>query len=234
MQSACAQNASWCLGSESNANTGQYGAFSVCNSTERGSWILDQMYRANNKSPAICTSAGGVLPTAVNTAKQPDDCKAMLKQAGPQGTGTVTYSSLPSVKKLSSGRLSTSESIGVAIGVTLAIIFFTFSFLWLLRKRRRASAAERNNDNGTDTFGKVELPANPGFPEKDREGKAELPYSPVSPLAKWNGNVEKIERVEIDGDQKFELEGGLGHVEMPADYQKRIELEDTSWGSKKS
>jgi hypothetical protein len=192
------------------------------------------MYKADNKNPAACTSSGGVLSETVNSGAQMDDCKAILQQAGPQGTGIITYSSLPHPKKVSRGGLSASENIGLAIGVILVVIISTASFLWLLRQRsKKATLVKDNRDDGTDNFGKVELPTNSSSSEKNVEGKAELPYSPVSSDDKWKSGVEEIERIEKDGEEKFELDVGMGFIEMPTDYNNRAELADTPMKSEK-
>jgi hypothetical protein len=225
VQSACGRNASWCLGSETNSNTGQYGAFSVCNSTERGSWILDQMYKASNKDPSVCTSTGGVLVGVANPVAQLDDCRAILRQAGPQGTGTITYSSLPIGRKVSRGGLSAAENIGLAIGILLVVMISAASILLLRRRKGRKRSVEENNKDGTDNFGKVELPTNPASRDRKLDGKAELPYSPAYTDKKWDGQVERIERIEKDGEEKFELDVGTEYIEMPTEYNKRVELE---------
>jgi hypothetical protein len=228
VESACAQNASWCLGSETNTNTGQYGTFSVCNSTERGSWIMDQMYKGMKKNTTICTSIGGVLiPTADSTA-QSDDCRTILAQAGPQGTGVVTYSSLSNGKRLMHGGLTSSEKIGLAIGIVLGVVFLAATILWLYRRKRTALSSEHNKEVGTDSFGKVELPVNPSSTDKNMVGKAELPYNPVSLNKKWASEVKEIEQVEIDGKEKFELDADMGYIELPTDYHTRVELEGSS------
>lgn len=81
----------YCAGITPNATTGKYGSYSMCNATEKLSWAMNEFYKnqtANNpKNNNPCDFKG------VATKKTPNSqnsCKALVSQAGPAGTGTVT------------------------------------------------------------------------------------------------------------------------------------------------
>jgi hypothetical protein len=189
---------------------------------------MDQMYKSKNNDPAACASAGGILTKAPNSAAQSKDCKEILHQAGPQGTGIITLGALADPKSTSRSGLSVPQSIGLAVAVLLVVMVSAIGFLWPRRKKERSMSIASKDSEGTDNFGKVELPTNSIYTEKKLGGMAELDLSPVSPNSKWGSAVETHERIEIDSDEKFEMDVGTGYIEMPTDYNMRVELEDSS------
>jgi len=80
-----------CVGITPNATTGKYGSYSMCNATEKLSWAMNEFYKnqtANNPGNSNpCDFKGAATKQTPNTA---DSCKALVSQAGPAGTGTVT------------------------------------------------------------------------------------------------------------------------------------------------
>jgi hypothetical protein len=200
----CSQNETWCLGSTTNATVGKYGAFSVCNSTERVSWILNQLYKSGQNDTAACTSRRGVVKMAEKS--QSKQCQFLLRQAGPEGTGTVTQAQLPDellreVKQPGNSTISTSAKAGIGVSITLLFLFAAGIFLLQRRRKRKFS----NDDS--EKFEKAELP----------DTSAALP---------------KNEIFEIDGDDRKEIGDAevleTGHemiIEMPTTLNEPVELE---------
>ncbi|KAH0170560.1 carbohydrate-binding module family 43 protein, partial [Aureobasidium melanogenum] len=89
----CGADSNACAGIAHNATTGNYGAYSMCNSTEQLGFVLDQYYSAQPSAQraSACAFSGsatlksGSKPTA-------GACSSLLAQAGTNGQGTVTAS----------------------------------------------------------------------------------------------------------------------------------------------
>jgi hypothetical protein len=78
-----------CTGITGNATTGEYGAFSMCNSTQRLSWAMNAYWIAQSKSSQACDFSGDGTTTAAASAT--GTCSSLMKEAGGvSGTGTVT------------------------------------------------------------------------------------------------------------------------------------------------
>lgn len=105
----CGKYPKACDGIAHDAGTGTYGAYSMCNTTQQLGWAFNLYYNANNKASTACdfNGAAHVQSPSVN-----DACKALLKQAGGYGTGTVTSS--PTVTGAgAAGQASGSSSGGI-------------------------------------------------------------------------------------------------------------------------
>jgi hypothetical protein len=111
-----------CAGIQANPLTGTYGAYSMCNSTEQLSFVMDQYYKSQNSQQSACNYQGagnlkqGVTPSGT--------CQALMSQAGSAGTGTVTSkpngsggssSSSGSPKKGAASTSSPDHTLSVAI-----------------------------------------------------------------------------------------------------------------------
>jgi hypothetical protein len=137
--SLCALNQSWCLGSRRDTENGEYGAFSSCNSTERGSWILNQFFNATGGDRAACTSAGGIIRESGPIRPLLPRCSSILRQAGPLGTGLFTAHSAfkRDIDGKSERHFSTKDKVGSG---HIAILVFVISLsagvyhLWLHSK----------------------------------------------------------------------------------------------------
>ncbi|KAH0550875.1 hypothetical protein GP486_007762, partial [Trichoglossum hirsutum] len=89
-----------------NGSTGVYGAYSMCSSSEKLSWVFNEYYLANKKNAQACDFAGNATIQAAATAS--GSCQTLLNQAGPGGTGVVT--SVPSATGSGSGSSSSKKS----------------------------------------------------------------------------------------------------------------------------
>jgi hypothetical protein len=81
---------SQCDGIAANASTGDYGAYSMCNATEKLGWIMDAYYQAQDSTnqASACDFDGSA---ATKSGASPSGvCADLMKEAGEDGTGTVT------------------------------------------------------------------------------------------------------------------------------------------------
>lgn len=119
----CAPNFSTgdvCDGISTNATTGKYGAYSMCNGTQQLAFAFNTYYNAqtgSNKDTA-CDFSGNATTQAA--AKATGDCSSLLSEAGPDGTGNVSSSptagSGSSSASGTAGSASSSHSKGAASG----------------------------------------------------------------------------------------------------------------------
>jgi 1,3-beta-glucanosyltransferase GAS1 len=119
-----------CNGIFSNGATGQYGAYSMCNSAEQLAWAFNNYYFNNPGSSDACDFSGNATKQNPQLA---NGCSSLLSQAGAAGTGQVT--SQPSGTGAIGGSSSSSSAavaltvppidmrvVGVGIYVTVAAI----------------------------------------------------------------------------------------------------------------
>lgn len=83
------QDGKYCAGINRNMTKGPYGAYGMCNTTEQLGWALNQYYIDNPNGG--CDFEGAAVTTAAATTTA-SSCASLIKQAGAEGTGTVTSS----------------------------------------------------------------------------------------------------------------------------------------------
>jgi hypothetical protein len=80
-----------CAGIDSNATTGNYGAYSMCTAEQQLSYVLDQYYQeqvSKGNGASACAFSGSA--TTQSSAQPTGTCASLINQAGKGGTGTVT------------------------------------------------------------------------------------------------------------------------------------------------
>ena len=97
-----------CDGILHNGTTGNYGAYSMCGAKEQLNFVLDKYWTEQGKKANACGFGGSA--TTTSTVKATGTCSALMKEAGTEGTGTVT--SKPSATAAGSG--SASGTAGVS------------------------------------------------------------------------------------------------------------------------
>lgn len=102
------EDGKYCAGINRNLTLGPYGAYGMCNTTEQLGWALNQYYIDNPNGG--CDFEGKAVTTAAATTTA-SACASLIKQAGSEGTGTVT--SAPT------GASSATGSKGAAAGLTV-------------------------------------------------------------------------------------------------------------------
>ena len=107
----CGLSKSACAGIATNASTGDYGAYGMCNPMQQLGWALNSYYEqqlgAGNGASACDFSGSATTQAAVSPTGQ---CASLISQAGSAGTGTVT--SAPTATGGSSGGSSSGSSSG--------------------------------------------------------------------------------------------------------------------------
>lgn len=190
----CQQNELPCDGVGKNSTTGIYGSYSMCDHFQSGTWVLNQLYNSQRNNASACSAYGGVTQQPTPLESQDSDCQILLRQAGPQGTGTVTYFPPIATKLRSSdsdkrGPLTRASRIGIGVGVVMgACVAIAGIIAFCYRARRKARIAAE----------KAEL-----------DGKA----SSIDPPAQLDGD----EVMELGGGETLEM-GSEGEVcELPGE-----------------
>ena len=102
-----------CDGINKNGTTGKYGAYSMCATSDQLSFAFNAYYQQLSGDSNSCNFNGNAQKQTASVSSQ---CKALLSEAGPAGTGVVT--SAPSGTGAAGGA-ATSSSSGVAALVTV-------------------------------------------------------------------------------------------------------------------
>lgn len=131
----CGEDESYCAGVLGNATTGVFGAYSMCNSTQKLGYILDQYYQGQKSDSTACDFDGDATTKSAATAS---DCKSALASAssanavaatataGTTSTGSSSSSSgtsssiaMPNAQKMvfSVGNMAMGAYVAVAMGV---------------------------------------------------------------------------------------------------------------------
>jgi hypothetical protein len=105
------QDGKYCAGINRNLTIGPYGAYGMCNTTEQLGWALNQYYIDNPNGG--CDFKGQAVTTAAATATA-SACASLIKQAGSEGTGTVT-----SAPTGTAGATGANGSKGAAAGLVV-------------------------------------------------------------------------------------------------------------------
>lgn len=81
---------SQCDGIAANASTGDYGAYSMCNSTEKLGWVMDAYYQAQDSTnqASACDFDGNAA--TVSAISPSGACSSLMSEAGAAGTGVVS------------------------------------------------------------------------------------------------------------------------------------------------
>lgn len=79
-----------CDGIAANASTGDYGAYSMCNSTEKLGWVMDAYYQAQDSTnqASACDFDGNAA--TVSAVSPSGACSSLMSEAGAAGTGVVS------------------------------------------------------------------------------------------------------------------------------------------------
>jgi hypothetical protein len=195
----CQKEVKWCDGVQGEETSGKYDSFRACTPLERASWSMNQEYVASGGTNATqCTSLGGVTKSPIPHASLDSDCQTLLEQAGPAGTGTITFIPTASITgiplhNIERGGMPEGVKGGIAAGVGIGLfILVALGVLCLCRRRHKKKGATAP----------VASPAMDG-----KWQKVELEHAPITP------RQAAIE--QLDSAQVHELEGdpGAGRVQ---------------------
>lgn len=108
----CGEDDTYCAGVLTNATSGVYGAYSMCNSTQMLGYILDQYYKGQDSASDACDFSGSAVTQAAATATS---CKSMLASASSENAVAATATAGSSSTGSSSGSSSSSSSSSIAM-----------------------------------------------------------------------------------------------------------------------
>ena len=144
----CDHDESLCFGTTFNSTEGRYGSFLMCNLTETASWIQQQNYIAHNNDSAACSSAEGAIQQATPSASLASDCQVLLRQAGSDGRGTITFtpsSESSSLHVFSPGKGELHTGAKIVIGVSIAgfaiLCVVLGVYFWALRLSKKGTTS---------------------------------------------------------------------------------------------
>jgi 1,3-beta-glucanosyltransferase GAS1 len=206
---------------------GEFGAYSLCTFRQQGSWILNHLYLASNKTESNCTDGHGALQKPVEEKKRNMECASYLRQAGVDGMGRITSTPDPALADVfpdsDTTGLSTKTKVGIAIGVTIFVLLITaLAIMTRIRRKRIKLKAEKEDL----VIQKTELPATE-VNEKTVNAEAptkELAATEIHEMAAGAGDAN-----ELEAEATIELEAEHAQIhELNTDLKFIAELDDTS------
>ncbi|KAK7521604.1 putative 1,3-beta-glucanosyltransferase [Phyllosticta citriasiana] len=119
----CGLNDKACEGIATNATTGVYGAYSVCNTTYQLAYVLNRYYELGNSESSACAFSGSA--TLTSSAKATGTCSSLLNAAGTAGTGTVAAAATGGAAGVTGSSASGTKSAGAGTpGAPMASVNF--------------------------------------------------------------------------------------------------------------
>ncbi|KAF3760378.1 glycoside hydrolase family 72 /Carbohydrate-binding module family 43 [Cryphonectria parasitica EP155] len=106
----CGEDESYCAGVLTNATSGVYGAYSMCNSTQMLGYILDQYYQGQNSDSSACSFNGDAVTQAASTASS---CKSQLASASSANAYAATATAGTTATGTGSSSTSSSSSLAM-------------------------------------------------------------------------------------------------------------------------
>lgn len=108
----CGEDEEYCAGVSTNATTGVYGAYSMCNSTQMLGYILDQYYQGQKSADSACSFSGSA---SIKTATTASTCSSKLSSASSVNAvaATATAGTTSTGSSSSSSGSSTSSSLAM-------------------------------------------------------------------------------------------------------------------------
>ena len=131
----------------------------------------------------------------------------LLRQAGPDGTGLVTFTPTPMADRPGKGsHLSLAAKVG--IGVTIGVVLIVIAILALFYRSRKKSSPSRAQE-----FGK---------PELEDTSKTSKAYLSSPGRYGTDGTIP----VELDAPERFEAVDGQIHELSPNEERHEVEVRE--------
>jgi X8 domain len=209
----CDENKEWCVGMLWNGTSGQFGAFSSCTLPERQSWVLNQFVLAKNDDNVACSSLGGTNSSAQSTLPA-NECNILLRQAGPAGTGTVTFTPtamLDEKHAVPTGGHHISSGAKIGLGVGIGLVVLVSIVVAVVMRRKYANSKKKvkeEEDSVTAEYQKAELEDNSGSLQKDPPPE-----------------IDSAELQEIGGIETVEKDADNAIYELASPDTLAVELE---------
>lgn len=107
----CGEDASYCSGVLTNATTGIYGAYSMCDATQMLGYVLDQYYQGQDSAESACSFSG---EASIKTAATASACSTKLASASSVNAVAATATGGTDSTGSSSSSTSSSTSSSLA------------------------------------------------------------------------------------------------------------------------
>lgn len=78
---ACTKDPKYCAGIAGNTTTGNYGAFSMCNDTQKLGYVLDMYYRSQGSAASACDFHGQAVRATPAASAATGTCSAVVASA---------------------------------------------------------------------------------------------------------------------------------------------------------
>jgi X8 domain len=219
MTTICQADSSLCAGILYNSTAGEYGAYNQCNVTAKTSWARNQYYLSKNKKATACASVNGTIQRIDASGSQDGDCNMLLRQAKPDGSGTITAFPASATGSdthkqrngSNSNSMNKTTKAGIITGVIIAVVL-CFALVLYFAIRWKKGTQRSAKDSPIET--------------------SELPDNSLSMAGEnTNGNSGRLQS-EIDGtpkaelaaEQRWELSGQdaqLHELEAPSDISRK-------------
>ncbi|EOA89605.1 hypothetical protein ACJQWK_02479 [Exserohilum turcicum] len=105
------KNGEYCAGINKNATAGPYGVYGMCSNREQLSFAANAYAKKNNGG---CNFKGKATTKSATPSPTASGCSALLKQAGAEGTGTVSGAAAATGGSASGSKSSGTASAGAA------------------------------------------------------------------------------------------------------------------------
>jgi X8 domain len=216
----CNENRDLCRAIEGDSVAGEYGSYIMCNATEKGSWVLNRLH--SDQKGTTCTSEGGLIQEPKPLSPE---CKILLDQAGPNGTGVVTY--IPEEKYVilkGSKPLQTGAKVGIVFGVLVALVLTVGLIICIrLRTRRMKFKATQQVQELSATMGPSKKEAKES---KSSHITHEIDGIELQELSASSTGTE-LQELSATENELRELEGdGINDIQtvepIPPAYEKKM------------
>jgi 1,3-beta-glucanosyltransferase GAS1 len=159
LQGICGSDSGECPALHGDGQNGTYGAFSMCNVTQRLSWALNRQHGES------FTSCGSDPNAQIQNSDyfQEGQCAEVMDEAGYEGTGTVTTFPTGTISNLSgtttpeivygggdyTDGLSRGAIAGIAVGSFVVLFASSFGVIWFcfVRRWRRQRQAQATKED---------------------------------------------------------------------------------------
>jgi hypothetical protein len=225
----------FCLGVKADLTVAHFPAFGGCNNTEKASWAFNKFTESKNNDPAACSSIGGTTQQPIGSKSQDSGCEDLLRQARPEGTGTITYIPSPiskpdsmSDKEEEGIHLNTAAKAGIGVGIAILFAFVIIAMFVRARRKKKSNLNEvkefqkpeledssktlKERAECLDGSERIELDAQGDGVQRTELGESERPEMDVDGERHEIGVDGEIHEIGIDGER----------YELPSDERKRL------------
>ena len=219
MRRLCTADPAFCRAVTSDGRAGFYPSYRFCNMTERAGWALNQQYlAAGGNDPSACAAAGGEAQDPTPARMAGPECEALLRQAGPAGTGTITFT--PGAR--AGGRRRPGAARASWAASSAACSPGSRPRRWRRGWRCGTARGARGPRGGACARWRRRRAPRPAA----RRGGARPPEAKAGPGGDAGAReLDGTEQVEIDGNETYEMAGDGEPLELDGTGDEVFELE---------